>query len=104
MSNNFDVASLTYGDIRPHYGTFRSDLVSGSGRNKVFRNITGFKTGIGDIEESVWRKLAMDVITYKGDTAEFDIKLEYVKRQKKYNRCKTETDFLQKALDLFLSE
>ena len=104
MQNNYDIASLSYNYIRPHYGTFRSDLVSGEGRNKVYRNVTGFKTDIGDIEESVWRKLAMDVIAYKGDTDEFHINHEYVKRQKKYNLCKTETELLQKALELFLSE
>ena len=104
MHNNYDVASLSYNDIRPHYGTFKTYHVSGEGRYKVHKNVIGVKTDIGDIEESVWRKLAMDIIAFKGDTAEFHIKHEYVKRQKKYNLCKTETELLQKALELFLSE
>ena len=104
MQNDYNVASLSYADIRPCYGTFRTCHVSGEGRYKVHKSVIGVMTGIGDIEESVWRKLAMDVIAYKGDGEEFRKKHEYVKRHKKYNQCKTETDLLQKTLDLFLFE
>ena len=48
---NYDVASLSYADIRPHYGTMQRFHVSGEGRNKVFRTRVGVKTDIGDIEE-----------------------------------------------------
>lgn len=96
--------SLSYSDIRPRYGTFRTVHVSGSGRDKTYKHITGVMTGIGDIEEAAWRKLAMDVIGFNGDDGEFNKKLAYVKRQKKYNQCKTEIDFMQKALESFLYE
>jgi hypothetical protein len=104
MRDNFDAASLSYADIRPHYGTFRSILISGSGRNKVFKNRTGIMTNIGDIEESEWLDLAIAVVDSKGDNAEFQKTLEWVKRQSKYNRLKTEKQFLQSALERFIHE
>ena len=104
MSSDFDVAALSYKDIRDRVETMARILVSGTGRDKVYRNRIGVLTDIGDIEISAWHKLALDVIDFKGDSAEFRKKLAYVKRQKEYNLCKTETDFLHKALGLFLSE
>ena len=104
MQNNFDVASLSYADIRPHYGTFQSVHVSGAGRNKVSKQRVGVKCNLGDIEQAEWRQLAITVIENKGDGTEFHKTLEWVKRQQKYNGLQTETAFLQAALERFLSE
>jgi len=104
MQNDFDVKSLNYADIRPHYGTFQSVHVSGSGRNKVSKTRVGVKTNLGDIEQSEWRDITVAVIKSKGDVAEFNNTLEWVKRQRKYNQLKTETEFLQNALERFLCE
>jgi hypothetical protein len=104
MQNNFDAASLNYADIHSHGGTFRSIHVSGSGRNKNFKNRIGVKTNIGDIEESEWLNLAIAVIDSKNDNTEFRNTLEWVKRQKKYNRLTTERQFLQSALERFIHQ
>lgn len=104
MSGEFDAARLSYADIRPHYGTMNSVHVSGSGRNKVHRTRIGVKTKIGDIEEPAWRELAVAVIEAKGDSAEFQKTLDWVRRQKKYNHLKTEAEFLKGALERFIYE
>lgn len=104
MHGEFDAATLSYADIRKHYGTMNSIHVSGSGRDKVYRTRIGVMTSLGDVEETEWRKLAIAVIEAKGDSAEFQRTLEWVKRQKKYNHLKTEAEFLKGALDRFVHE
>ncbi|MDD4509366.1 MAG: hypothetical protein PHY23_00375 [Oscillospiraceae bacterium] len=61
-----DVAAATFSDIRWHYGTFNT-LSSGEGRNKTYTYRNGVKTDLGDIEESVWYRLAEAVICREGE-------------------------------------
>lgn len=66
---NYDPETLTCADLRVHYGTGRSVLVSGSGRNRVTKYRTGFQTNIGDIEVSAWNDLMRTLITRLGEDA-----------------------------------
>lgn len=53
---------LTFSDLRHHFGTGRSYIKSGSGRDRVYGYRRGVMTDIGDIEESEWKSLMLDLI------------------------------------------
>ena len=101
---SINIEELSYGDIKCGYGTGLSVHVSGTGRDKVSKYRHGVMTAIGDVEISLWTDIAKRVIGHKGDGAEFLKKFVWVKRQKRYNLYRTEAEFLQHALDLFVWE
>ena len=53
---------LTFSDLRCHFGTGRSYIKSGSGRNRVLGYRYGVMTDIGDIEYSQWVILVLELI------------------------------------------
>ena len=53
---------LTFADLRHHFGTGRAYIKSGSGRDRVYGYRRGIMTDIGDIEESEWKGLMLDLI------------------------------------------
>ena len=67
---------LTFADLRHHFGTGRAYIKSGSGRDRVYGYRRGIMTDIGDIEESEWKGLMLDLIQRSN---EMDI---YRKRRK----------------------
>ena len=62
-------ADLTFEDLRAHFGTGRSYIKSGSGRDAVYGYRSGVMTNIGDIEENEWAQLMMDLVIRSGETA-----------------------------------
>ena len=58
---------LTFADLRIHYYTGQSYLISGEGRNKVFGYRHGVMTNIGDLSEDEWTRLAMQLIEQSGE-------------------------------------
>lgn len=58
---------LTFADLRVHYYTGRSYLISGEGRNKVFGYRHGVMTDIGDLPEDEWTRLAKQLIEQAGE-------------------------------------
>lgn len=58
---------LTFADLRFHFGTGRSFIKSGSGRDAVYGYRHGVMTDVGDIEESEWIELMMDLIKRSGE-------------------------------------
>lgn len=58
---------LTFEDLRIHYYTGRSYLISGEGRNKVFGYRHGVMTNIGDLSENEWARLAKQLIERCGE-------------------------------------
>ena len=59
--------ALTFADLRVHYYTGRSSLISGEGRNKVFGYRHGVMTDIGDLPEAEWTRLAKQLIRQSGE-------------------------------------
>lgn len=59
--------ALTFADLRVHYYTGRSYLISGEGRNKVFGYRHGVMTDIGDLPEAEWTRLAKRLIRQSGE-------------------------------------
>lgn len=58
---------LTFADLRVHYYTGRSYLISGEGRDKVFGYRHGVMTDIGDLPEDEWVRLAKQLIQKSGE-------------------------------------
>lgn len=58
---------LTFADLRVHYYTGRSYLVSGEGRNKVVSYRSGVMTDIGDITDTEWIRLTKQMIEQAGE-------------------------------------
>lgn len=59
---------LTFSDLRCHYGTGRSYIKFGSGRNRVLGYRYGVMTDMGDIEYSQWAVLVMKLIERSKET------------------------------------
>lgn len=59
--------ALTFADLRVHYYTGRSYLISGEGRDKVFGYRHGVMTDIGDLPEAEWTRLAKQLIRQSGE-------------------------------------
>lgn len=79
------VDEITFSDLRVHYGTGRSILVSGSGRNKVYRYRHGVMTDLGDLEISEWTPLAERLIERAGEEELFWLLLDW-ETQHNYSR------------------
>lgn len=62
-----DISNLTFENLRVYYGTGQAILLSGSGRNKKYGYRSGIQTELGDIEISVWRKLAKRLVIRNND-------------------------------------
>lgn len=58
---------LTFADLREHFPTGRAYIKSGSGRDAVYGYRHGVMTDLGDIEESQWEELLMDLIRRSGE-------------------------------------
>lgn len=59
--------NYSFEDLRVHYGTGRSYVVSGEGRNRVFGYRTGKMCNAGDIEVSEWCQLVKAAIEKAGE-------------------------------------
>ena len=66
-------------DIRIMFGTGKSIILSGSGRNKKTGCRVGFQTKIGDIQKDIWVKLAEQLIQRTGEENILERLIEYVK-------------------------
>lgn len=58
---------LSFADLRVHYYTGQSYLISGECRNKVFGYRHGVMTDIGDLPEDEWAQLAKRLIEQAGE-------------------------------------
>ena len=57
----------TFSDLRCHYQTGRSYVVSGEGRNRVYGYRTGVQCNLGDIEQKEWCEIVKELIHRKGE-------------------------------------
>jgi len=57
----------TFEDLRFMYGTGRSFVKSGTGRDRVYGYRNGIMTKIGDLEVQEWRKLMLELIERAGE-------------------------------------
>lgn len=93
-----NVSELTFSKLRMYYGTGRSYIVSGSGRDRKLGYRTGAMTEIGDIEVSVWESLVCKLIVSAGEQELFENLLAWCTETNYCNR--TQTDLKNHALEL----
>lgn len=69
MELNLKIEELTFSQLRVHYKTGRSFVISGTGRDRKYGYRRGCQTDIGDIEESRWQELMRQLIHQSGEDA-----------------------------------
>ena len=60
--NEYGTKEAAFADLRVHYGTARSYLISGSGRNRVTGYRNGVMTNLGDLTLSEWTQKIQTLI------------------------------------------
>lgn len=95
------MSDLSYADLRCHYQTGRSYVVSGEGRNRVYGYRTGVLCNLGDIEQKDWCEMVKELIQQKGEQELYKHLLQHLKD---YNYAKESIKELEfKALQLHAS-
>jgi len=92
------VDELTFADLRYQFGTGRSFLISGTGRDKKFGYRNGVMTAVGDIEISKWKELMQAVILRFGEEELHTQLCEWEMENTPWPHTKAET--LEYALEL----
>ena len=71
--------AVTFDNLRVHFFTGRSILLSGSGRDKKYSYRSGVMTDVGDIELSRWRELVHGLIEKAHEQTLHEQLLKWVK-------------------------
>ena len=98
---DIDLSGLTFDRIRWKYGT-GIDESTGKRDKKVFKYRNGVMTEIGDVELSIWCKLAEGLIEREGEK---DLLLKLIKylKEKPYPMHHNQAETYQYALELHIS-
>ena len=92
---------ITFENLRVRYGTSRSYIISGEGRNRVYGNRVGMMTNLGDLEQKEWKRLAQQLIQSSGEEQLQAALLEWTQEKAQWLRGKQEQE--QYALELHMS-
>lgn len=95
------MSDLSYADLRCHYQTGRSYVVSGEGRNRVCGYRTGVQCNLGDIEQKEWCEMVKELIQRKGEQELYKQLLQHLKDHNYAKESIRELEF--KALQLHAS-
>lgn len=93
--------SITFEDLRVHFFTGRSILLSGSGRDKKYTYRSGVMTDVGDIELSRWREIVHSLIDKAHEQKLHEQLLKWVKDCCPFQHTKEEIETY--ALELHAS-
>lgn len=93
--------SVTFENLRVHFFTGKSILLSGSGRDKKYSYRSGVMTDVGDIELSRWRELVHGLIEKANEQALYAQLLKWVKECCPFQHTKEEIETY--ALELHAS-
>lgn len=94
---HYPVSSLSFSDIRKHYGTGRAYTISGSGKDRKMGYRSGIMTNIGDIEVAEWAAIVKYMIKRDGEQELYDNLLAWVKEDTRW--FDDEEDNVQFALE-----
>lgn len=83
---------LTHADLQAHFGTGRSILLSGSGRDKKYSYRNGIQTDLGDIRDDVWRELVRELIIRCHEEELFEKLLAWEKQHTYWLKTKAELE------------
>ncbi len=92
---------ITFANLRAHYGTFRSFVIRGEGRDRVYGSRVGVMTNLGDLEQKEWMQLARKLIRESGETQLQAELLEWIPEHMLWLHTKAEQE--QYALELHMS-
>lgn len=92
---------LSFSDLRVHFRTGRSYVISGTGRNRKYGCRRGVMCNAGDIESSEWCRQVKDLIRRSGEQALFDHLYEFMRHHNYCHSSKTELE--EEALQLYVS-
>ena len=95
------MADLNFDDLRCHYQTGRSYVISGEGRNRVYGYRNGVKCNLGDIEQIDWCQMVKDAIQTAGEQMLFKNLLQHLRDHNYAKESAKELEF--KALQLHAS-
>ena len=88
----------TFEDLRMHYHTGRSYLISGTGRDRKYGYRHGVKCNLGDLEESDWIQKVKELIQRSGEELLYEQLLEW---SREHNFAKeSEKELRIRALEL----
>lgn len=82
-----------FADLRCHYQTGRSYVISGEGRNRVYGYRTGIQCDLRDIERSEWCELVRNLIQQSGEQKLYGQLLEWLKDHNYAKESKKELEF-----------
>ena len=92
------MSDLSYADLRCHYQTGRSYVISGEGRNRVYGYRKGIQCNLGDIEQKEWCQMVKEVIQLEGEQELYKQLLQHLKDHNYAKESNKELEF--KALQL----
>ena len=87
-----DVMDLSFADLRVHYGTGRSNVISGFGRNCKREYRRGVQTNLGDLKISEWTRLMHALIAHVGEQQLHSMLIEWVRQNYPWNWSKGEIE------------
>lgn len=90
--------SLVFEDLRNRFGTGRSYVISGTGRNRVWGYRIGIQCAMGDIEVSEWQEKVRKLIEESGEQELYRQILNHLTETNYAKSTKAELE--QKALEL----
>ena len=91
-------SEMRFADLRCHFQTGRSYVISGTGRNRVCGYRTGVQCNLGDIERDDWIQMVKDTIHQSGEQNLYDQLLQHLKDKNYAKESRAELEF--KALEL----
>lgn len=77
--SEINIPGLTFDKLKKEYGTGRSYVISGSGRDRKTGYRSGVMTELGDIEDSLWERLVYDLIARSGEQSLYENLLTWCK-------------------------
>ena len=92
------MSELSFADLRCHYQTGRSYVVSGEGRNRIYGYRNGVQCDLGDIERKDWCEMVRELIHREGEQKLYQQLLQHLKDHNYAKESKSELEF--KALEL----
>lgn len=95
------MSDLSYANLRCHYQTGRSYVISGEGRNRVYGYRTGVQCNLGDIEQKEWCQMVRDLIQREDEQKLYQQLLQHLKDHNYAKESIKELEF--KALQLHAS-
>lgn len=85
-----DAEKLTFEDLRCHFRTGRSYVISGTGRDRKTGYRTGIQTDVGDIEVSEWKMLMKDLIRRSDEEFLYKLLFQWVSQTTPWLHTKQE--------------